>query len=470
LPDGDKKSGDSTGVSTPDNASIPGSSTAADANTDGSGDSTLQTSSETISTSSAKKGKQKAQDAKQESDSSSEKNSSADNLMGKINNLVTTDLSNITDGRDFLLAVLNIPVQIIACIILLYQILGWSAFVGLAVMVILFPVPGYVAKTIQSVQKEKMNKTDARVQTVTETMNVLRMIKLFGWEAKVDKNISEKREVELLWTWKTKILEMLNNNLNFIIPLLTMMTSYSTFTLIMGQSLTASTVFSSMTTFDMLGGQLHLVFYIVPKLTQGKVSLDRVNNFLNDTELLDAYSQQDEGRAQLFVQSEEESELIGFRDAVFAWSNESSGALTPSKRKFRLHIDGEVFFQPSRINLVIGPTGSGKTSMLMALLGEMHFMPSDPTSWFNLPRKGGVAYAAQESWVQNETIRDNIIFGAPYDEVRYKKVLYQCALERDLTLFEAGDKTEVGEKGLTLSGGQKVIMFLIRGRKEANTC
>ncbi|OJA09104.1 hypothetical protein AZE42_02554 [Rhizopogon vesiculosus] len=227
------------------------------------------------------------------------------------------------------------------------------------------------------------------------------------------------------------------------------MASYSTFTLIMGQSLTASTVFSSMTIFDILREQLHIVFYTMPRLTQGKVSLDRVNNFLNDTELLDVYSPQDEGRAQLFVQSEAESELIGFRDAVFAWSNES-GALTPSKRKFRLRIDGEVFFQPSRINLVIGPTGSGKTSMLMALLGEMHFMPSGPTSWFNLPRKGGVAYAAQESWVQNETIRDNIIFGAPYDEVRYKKVLYQCALERDLTLFEAGDKTEVGEKGLTL--------------------
>jgi len=84
---------------------------------------------------------------------------------------------------------------------------------------------------------------------------------------------------------------------------------------------------------------------------------------------LDAYAQQDEDRAQLFVQSEEESELIGFRDAVFAWSNESGEALTPSKRKFRLRIDGELYFQSGCINLVIGPTGSGKTSLLMALLG-----------------------------------------------------------------------------------------------------
>ncbi|KAG0697813.1 hypothetical protein DFH29DRAFT_984146 [Suillus ampliporus] len=442
LPDDGKKSGESTAPSTPDSASVAGSSTAAaDESTDSSSDETLQANSETISTSSTKKGKKKSQDVKEEPESSPKKHSSADNLVGKINNLVTTDLSNINDGRDFLLLVVYTPIQVGMCIWFLYEILGWSAFVGLAVMITLFPLPGFIAQKTQKVQTEKMKKTDSRVQTVTETMNVLRMIKLFGWEEKMDKRIGEKREVELIWTWKTKILELVNNVLNFVIPLFTMMACYATFTLIMGQTLTV---------FDILSDQLSMVFFTIPRFTQAKVSLDRVNNFLNETELLDAYAQQDEDRAQLFVQPEEESELIGFRDAVFAWSNESSGSLTPSKRKFRLRIDGEVYFQRGGINLVVGPTGSGKTSMLMALLGEMHFTPSGPTSWFNLPRKGGVAYAAQESWVQNETIRDNIIFGAPYDEIRYKKVLHQCALERDLTLFEAGDKTEVGEKGLTL--------------------
>lgn len=82
--------------------------------------------------------------------------------------------------------------------------------------------------------------------------------------------------------------------------------------------------------------------------------------------------------------------------------------------------------------------------------GEMHFIPTTPDSWFNLPRKNGVAYAAQESWVQNATIRDNILFGSDFDAVRYRKVIKQCALEKDLELFEAGDQTEVGEKGLTL--------------------
>jgi ABC-type transport system involved in cytochrome bd biosynthesis fused ATPase/permease subunit len=98
----------------------------------------------------------------------------------------------------------------------------------------------------------------------------------------------------------------------------------------------------------------------------------------------------------------------------------------------------------------------------MALLGELHYTPSGLDSWFNLPRENGVAYAAQESWVQNETIRDNILFGAEFDETRYRKVVHQCGLGQDLALFEGGDKTEVGEKGLTLSGGQKARVTLAR--------
>jgi len=98
----------------------------------------------------------------------------------------------------------------------------------------------------------------------------------------------------------------------------------------------------------------------------------------------------------------------------------------------------------------------------------MHCLPSSPSSWFNLPRSGGVAYAAQESWVQNATIRENIVFESPFDQARYEKgmhircmaspfthnlllpAIYECALQHDLELFEAGDATEVGERGLTL--------------------
>ena len=214
-----------------------------------------------------------------------------------------------------------------------------------------------------------------------------------------------------------------------------------------------------------------------------KVSIDRVNNFLNDTELLDQFTDKDALSAEAVVPPPSgEPEVIGIRGAAFTWSNENDGALTPgpNRRNFTLRIEDEVVFKRGKINLIVGPTGAGKTSLLMALLGELHYIPNGPDSWVSLPRAGGIAYAAQESWVQNETIRDNILFGAPYDEERYKKgtfiwytrrcgwltfvrvVINQCALKRDLTLFDAGDMTEVGEKGLTLSGGQKARITLAR--------
>ncbi|KAG5728585.1 ATP-binding cassette transporter abc4 [Termitomyces sp. T112] len=423
---------------------------------------THRASPSSIECSSSKKGKEKITKSVEESER--EGISSAENLVGKITNLVTTDMNNITESRDFLLVLIYIPLQIILCIIFLYLVLGWSAFVGLVSIIMLFPIPGYVAKRIQDVQIVRLKATDARVQTVTETMNVLRMIKLFGWEKKMEQKIAEKREKELVWIWKRQILDMINGNLNFLIPIVTMIVTYSTYvgdnTIIMKQDLSASKVFSSMAVFDMLRDQLHMVFYSVTQVVTGKVSLNRVDDFLKNTELLDAFSEKD--TVDLFPQEDRPSDDIGFHDATFVWSNDPVGSLTPSKRKFVLRIEDELIFQRGQINLIIGPTGSGKTSLLMALLGEMHFTPSHPHSWYNLPRDKGVAYAAQESWVQNETIKQNILFGAPFEEERYKKVLYQCSLERDLTLFDAGDETEVGEKGLTLSGGQKARITLAR--------
>ena len=133
----------------------------------------------------------------------------------------------------------------------------------------------------------------------------------------------------------------------------------------------------------------------------------RLNPCSVQTELLDAYSENEHPVGEVIVDaSDAHKDEIGFGKATFAWSSEvPSGALTPSRQAFRLHIDNEIKFQKGVFNLIIGPTGSGKSSILKALLGEMHYIPSGPEAWISLPREGGVAYAVQESWVQNETIR-----------------------------------------------------------------
>jgi ABC-type multidrug transport system fused ATPase/permease subunit len=176
-----------------------------------------------------------------------------------------------------------------------------------------------------------------------------------------------------------------------------------------------------------------MVTHFIPGLIQAKVSLDRLADFLHNTELLDTFAAEEAAVPQIDASASYAHE-IGVSRASFTWSAEASsatstpttpstpgGARTGGKGRFRLRIEDDLIFKKGEINLIVGPTGSGKTSVLMALLGEMHYLPDGPGSWFSLPREGGIAYAAQESWVQNETIRENILFGSPYDEERYKK-------------------------------------------------
>ncbi|KAG8879706.1 hypothetical protein FRB97_001503 [Tulasnella sp. 331] len=334
------------------------------------------------------------------------------NLVGKITNLVSTDLSNIVEGRDFFVLFVLAPSQLVLCIWFLYKILGWAAFVGLGVVILTFPIPGKIASLVNSVQVERMKKTDARVQAISESISMIRMIKLFAWESKIEKQITEKREEELFYVKKRQLLNLFNMNLNTI---------------------------------------------------AAKVSMDRVNAFLNESELLDRFAEPGRGLSVRALPPTGEFDVIGFRNATFTWRTDTvDGVTTPSWRNFQLQIDDDLFFEKGKLTLITGPTGSGKTSILMALLGEMHFKQEGIDSFFNLPRKDGVAYCSQEPWIQNATIKENILFGAAYDEERYKKVLSQCALERDLTLFDAGDCTEVGEKGLTLSGGQMARVALAR--------
>ncbi|KAH9166019.1 hypothetical protein EDB89DRAFT_2076264 [Lactarius sanguifluus] len=478
----------------------------------------------TIAGSSIKgKGKEKAPGSDSGRESDDEPGDSS-NLVGKMNNLVSTDLENIVDGRDFLLLslsssllsdlfpagsssltktfslVLYFPLQVVICVWFLYSILGWSTFVGMVVMVARFPIPGTVAGKIQKIQRETAKRVSLRlIDVLASAMGILRMIKLFGWEPKIAVRLGEKRDQELQYIKLRQILIVINGNIkwvppssllisltrtySFFIPVITMVVTYATYTAIMKRALTPSAVFSSMAVFDLIRDQLQSIFWMIPMFIRARVSLDRVNDFLHHTELLDEFAdaEKDSERVMPTDVSRFDQDVIGFQNASFTWSNDhADGTLTPSRRRFTLRVHGELLFKRGCFNLIIGPTGSGKTSLLMALLGEMHFVPMSPDSWYHLPREGGVSYAAQESWVQNETIRvrstnvlalarfvlseeqDNILFGAAYDEERYNKVIYQCGLQRDLSLFDAGDKTEVGEKGLTLSGGQKARVTLAR--------
>ncbi|KAG6849305.1 hypothetical protein H0H93_009573 [Arthromyces matolae] len=409
--------------------------------------------------------------------------SSNKSLIGRMNNLISSDLQSISRGSEFLQMVFA-PLMVLLCIGFLYTILGWSALVGFAVMLSMMPIPVQVTKILSGSSKELSARSDDRVEAVTETLTVIRMIKLFGWEHKMSQRIEEKRRGELKWVWWNKLYGLLTLVFQFIIPAVTIR-----YRLLFHNSYVHHPSSSSSSTylppntpshpvFDLVRSKMYQFFTWLPMIIRAKVSLQRIGSFLSETELLDEF-ESSEGRRRV-QDNVDHAKKIGFKAASFTWSKDNTETTTTtttttapapsptstststSRRSFKLQIDDELLFHRGSINLILGPTG------------EMHFTPttpnsdsdsdSDSDSWFNLPRTGtstssggGVAYAAQESWVLNASIKDNILFGAPFDEERYNKD--QCFLTRDLELLPAGDLTEVGEKGLTLSGGQKVWDF-----------
>lgn len=176
------------------------------------------------------------------------------------------------------------------------------------------------------------------------------------------------------------------------------------------------------------------------------VSLKRVDQYLNEEEEID------DDKSSLLTSYHESDDPPSFSNATLSWTKPEA-----NDTQFQLR-DIDITFSKGELNLIVGPIGSGKSSLLLALLGEMRLVSGE----FYLPRQGGVAYVSQTAWLQNATIRDNVLFGSPFDEERYWKVVEACALKVDLDMFEAGDRTEVGEKGITLSGGQKQRLALAR--------
>lgn len=368
-------------------------------------------------------------------------------IVGRINTLISSDIDNIVEGRDFMLLLFYSPLQVSLAVVFLTQILSWSALIGMLVLVATLPLPGLCAKYMNDTQKLLMEASEARIGKITEAVNSLRMIKSFAWEAKVKEQLAEKREIELQLSRKKQIINQISNTLNYFLPVLTIVTTYAFYTAVQGRTLTAAKIFSSISVFDLIRDQLYMGTWQITTSIQAKVSVQRVNAFLNETELLQEFEDD-------LPQGEKQGEQIVVTKAEFAWNKESD-------RNFKLYVD-DLRFPEGKISIIAGATGSGKSSLLMALLGEMIYQPTASDSQFVLPRANGVAYSAQSSWVMAGTIRENILFGSPYDEARYKAVLRQCALEKDLELFDAGDQTELGEKGLNASGGQKARIALAR--------
>ncbi|KAH9904997.1 hypothetical protein F4778DRAFT_731477 [Xylariomycetidae sp. FL2044] len=386
--------------------------------------------------------------------------------LGTIINLMSVDsfkISECTSYLHFLLA--SAPSMLIVSIALLYQVMGLSAIPGLIIMVFLLPVNILLAKGFNWTQKKIMAATDKRIHTTNEVLQNIRIIKYFAWEHRFATIVDEKRTAELKALRNRYMIWALAVAIWNTVPVLITFFSFLVYTKIEKKPLYPSVAFTAISLFLLLRIPLDQLGDMIAHVQEAKVSVDRVEEFLMEDET-EKYEQLQEDNVD-----DEGNKVIGFRDATFIWGRKDAVAADGSLA-FRL-LDLNVDFKIGKLNIIAGPTGSGKTSMLMALLGEMTltegkvYLPGGRSREDVRPDpETGLAetcaYVAQSAWLVNATIKENILFSAPYNEQRYKAVLVACALERDLEILDNGDETLVGENGITLSGGQKQRISMAR--------
>ena len=410
--------------------------------------------------------KQKADASSDEEGTSPPKDKKADTQVntGTIINLMAVDsfkVSEICGYLHFLWA--TSPVQVIICIVLLYRLLGFSSFAGIGVMVLVMPLNLFIAKQFAKTSNQIMKATDARIHSTNEVLQNIRIIKYFAWENRFSGLVDEKREAELkairgrfvVWTFAAAIWSG--------IPLLISFFSFMLYTVVEKKPLIPSIAFTAISLFSLLRVPLDQIADMIAHVQETKVSVDRVEEFLNEEET----SKYEQLRPDF--KAENDQRVIGFTKATFTWAGKDSEKLKETFRMINLDVD----FKVGKLNIVAGPTGSGKTSLLMALLGEMTLLEGSVSLPSGRHREllpvdletgltESVAYCAQQAWLINDNIKQNILFASPFDQGRYQSVIDACALRRDLEILDEGDATLVGEKGISLSGGQKQRISLAR--------
>ncbi|ODQ52501.1 hypothetical protein SAICODRAFT_93382 [Saitoella complicata NRRL Y-17804] len=390
---------------------------------------------------------------------------------GAIINLMAVDAFKVAEICAYLhYLTAGVPIQIIVAIFLLYRVLGWSAIAGVASMFLLMPLNYYISRTFSKIQGELMAVTDKRINTMNEIMSSIRIIKYFAWEERFFALVDETRRAELKQLARRFTFWCFAGLVFYASPIIITLVTFFVYTKIAHQELTAPVAFTSLSLFNVLRIPLDQLADMLTNVLQSKVSLNRVEKFLDEEETL-KYEQLSQ---QLH---DEQGPFVGFKNANFTWASkaelEREGTLVAGKSAFQLR-DLNVRFPSGALSLIVGPTGSGKSSLLMALLGEMTpidgevYLPGGgrPREQMVIDPQTGltesVAYCAQQAWLLNDTIRNNILFASPYNKKRYSAVIRACALTRDLEILNAGDQTEVGDKGIALSGGQKQRISLAR--------
>ncbi|CAL1297889.1 unnamed protein product [Larinioides sclopetarius] len=342
--------------------------------------------------------------------------------VGEVVNLMSVDTQRVMDYVQMVNLLWSAPLQIVIAIYLLWKQLGVATLGGLAVMILMIPLNGVISVFIRNFQVKLMKDKDKRTKLMNEIMNGIKVLKLYAWENSFIKEVMNIRCMEVA---SLKAQAYLNGAVTFVFssaPFLVSLASFATYVLIDSSNvLDANKAFVSLSLFNILRVPTALLPMIITFTAMFVVSLKRINRYL----------QGDEIDLDIIKHDPSEKDPVVIENGTFSWTKEDAPALT--NLNFRV--------KEGSLVAVVGQVGAGKSSLLSALLGDM-------VKWCGKVNvKGSVAYVPQQAWIQNATLRKNVLFTQPYDEKKYKTVLEACALAQDLEILPGGDMTEIGEKG-----------------------
>ncbi|KAI0714464.1 P-loop containing nucleoside triphosphate hydrolase protein [Cerioporus squamosus] len=383
---------------------------------------------------------------------------------GKLVNHISTDVSRIDFCCSFLQLGLTGPIQMVICLILLIINLGPSALAGFAFFVLVTPIQTLVMKQFIKLRHKSMIWTDKRAKLLQELLGSMKIIKYFAWEEPYLKRIAELRGKEMGYVRTLLVIRSANNAVAVSLPALASVLAFVVYS-VTGHSLDPANIFASLTLFQLL--RMPLMFL--------PLALSTSADAYNATQRLYGVFEA-ETITETKVQDIEMKHAVEVIDAEFVWDGPPPEEVKKSKKAKKAERKSrpttptgpqsqESTFKLKNVNLaipqgqlvaIVGPVGSGKSSLLEGMIGEMRRTAG--TVRFN----GTVAYCPQSAWIQNATVRENITFGQPFDEERYWKAVHDACLEADLELLPNGDMTEVGERGISLSGGQKQRINICR--------
>ncbi|ETI55843.1 hypothetical protein F443_01531 [Phytophthora nicotianae P1569] len=282
-----------------------------------------------------------------------------------------------------------------------------------------------------------------RLKVTSEMLQGIRVVKFYSWEGFATDLISEIRDKEIALLRKYNYVRLANTVLMFLAPTLLNLVCFTT-TILLGNTLDIPTTFAIVALTNACRTPFSIYADASVAVAEAITSTSRLSDFLAAGETTDQ-NKQDEDLNLNF------SPQISIENADFKWEEEASPTLT----------NINISLQPGTLTVVVGPVGSGKSSLVNAILGEML-----QTRGKRLVR-GNIAYASQQAWIQNQTVRDNILFGESYEAEHYQRVITACQLAPDFKMLEYGDQTEIGERGINLSGGQKARIAVARAMYRA---